>query len=93
MIKKLLIGAVMAVAMMVEMPLLASAATNAKSTTLNKPQIQVQIGRSRRWRRHHDRYYDNDYYRRNRMANYRLVPQYYWMNGRRYVRYVRVYNF
>jgi Ni/Co efflux regulator RcnB len=91
MFKKLLIVAVMAVAMMVEMPLLASAATHANNAVTN-PQIRVQIGRDRRWRRH-DRY-DNDYYRRNRMVGrYRLVPQYYWMDGRRYVRYIRVYNF
>ena len=91
MFKKLLLGVVMVVAMMVEMPLLASAATHANNAVTN-PQIRVQIGRDRRWRRH-DRYV-NDYYRRNRMVGrYRLVPQYYWMDGRRYVRYVRVYNF
>ena len=33
-------------------------------------------------------------YRRYTHMNrtYALVPQYYWMNGRRYVRYVRTYN-
>jgi Ni/Co efflux regulator RcnB len=92
MLKKVLLGAVMAAALMVEMPMMASAATNANKAALNKPQITFQIGRNRRWR--HRRDYDNDYYRRNRMtSNYRLVPQYYWMNGRRYVRYVRVNNF
>ena len=89
MFRKLLIGAVMAVAMLVEMPFMVSAATNMSSTALNKPQIRIQIGRNRRWRRYHDRY-DNDYYRRNRIVTYRIVPQYYWMDGVRYVRYVRV---
>ena len=80
----------MAGAMLVEMPFMASAATNANKAVVSDPQIRVQIGRShRRWR-------DRRYNRYNRVANYRLVPQYYWMNGRRYVRYVRVpvyYNY
>ena len=89
MFKKLLIGAVMAGALMVEMPFIASAATHANNAAVTNPQIRVQIGRDRRdreWRYRHYRRY-------NQTGNYRLVPQYYWMNGRRYVRYVRVYNF
>jgi hypothetical protein len=83
----------MAGAMMVEMPFMASAATHANAT-LSNPQIRVQIGRSRRWHRRYDNDYDGRY--NNQVGRYRLVPQYYWMTGRRYVRYVRVpvyYNY
>lgn len=83
MFKKLLIGAVMVMALMIEMPFSASAATSTNAI-VSKPQIRIRIGRqhrrSSRWR--HRRY--------NRVARYRVVPQYYWSNGRRYVRYVRV---
>ena len=82
----------MAVALMVEMPFVASAATNVNNAAVTNPQIRVQIGRTRRdrnWRYRHYRHYR----RYEQTGRYRLVPQYYWMNGRRYVRYVRVNNF
>ena len=93
MFKKILLLTVMAVVMVLEVPSMASAAT-AKNATLNaglsKPQIQVRIGtrRNRRYRRDYDR--DNDY--RRETGRYVTVPQYYWMDGRRYVRYVQVYR-
>ena len=82
----------MAGALMIEMPFAASAATHANNAAVTNPQIRVQIGRTRRdrdWRYRQHR----QYRRYNQTGSYRLVPQYYWMNGRRYVRYVRVYNF
>lgn len=71
---------------------------NITSGTL--PQISVRIGqpRRRRWRRGgywRDGVWYRNYgqYRRTRVGNrrYRVVPRYYWDDGRRYVRYVRVY--
>jgi hypothetical protein len=47
----------------------------------NRRQVRRQIRRSNR--------YQNRRYRNYRRS--RIVRQYYWRNGRRYVRYVRVY--
>jgi hypothetical protein len=68
------------------------AATGAESTsmTLNNssPQIRVQIGNRRNRRgRGWNRGRHLGWQKHNRT---RLVRQVYWMNGRRYVRYVRV---
>ena len=80
----------MAVVMMIEMPFAASAATVVKSAVVSKPQIRVQIGpRHRRWRRDYDR---DDYRFRESRGHYVLVPQYYWDDGYRRVRYVRVWR-
>lgn len=106
MTKKLLIGMVMMVVMMLELPLAASASSASKNAALNanlnKPQISIQLGNRRRSRRYrtYNGYRNYGQYRRNnnygayRRMNrgYALVPQYYWMDGRRYVRYVRTYN-
>ncbi|MEP6847664.1 MAG: hypothetical protein ABI999_02320 [Acidobacteriota bacterium] len=94
MLKKILLGTVMSAALTVGVPMAASAATTANTTTLNagvvSPQVRIRIGQPRRrWRRDDDRRWENRRY----VARYRVVPQYYWMNGRRYVRYVRVRNF
>ena len=92
MFKKLVLLTMMAVVMMIDMPFAASAATAAKNASLNaslnKPQIRIQVGtrRNRRYRRHYG------WQRRTEVGRYVMVPQYYWMNGRRYVRYVRVYR-
>ena len=89
MLKKFLLFSVIAAVMVIEMPFAASAATGTSdlslSTSVNKPQIRIRIGQGRRHRRY-------PVYRRQQ-ARYRVVPQYYWSNGRRYVRYVRVRNF
>ncbi len=91
MFKKLLILTVMAVVMMIEMPLAASAATMNKGAAVNKPQIRVQIGpQRRRWRRDYDR--DRDYRFRENRGHYVMEPQYYWDDGYRRVRYVRVWR-
>jgi hypothetical protein len=61
------------------------------------PQISVRIGQPRRrWRRGYyrdGRYRNYGQYRRGMVGyrRYRMVPRYYWDDGRRYVRYVRVY--
>lgn len=74
-----------------------SAPGEAKPLTLtegtNDPQISVRIGqpRRRRWNRRNGRWNRFPPVRYRRDRGYRLVPQYYWMDGRRYVRYVRVY--
>ena len=93
MFKKLLIFTAMAVVMMIEMPFAASAATTSKNAAVNKPQIRVQIGpqRHRRWRRDYDRDRDDYRFRENR-GHYVMVPQYYWDDGYRRVRYVRVWR-
>jgi hypothetical protein len=80
----------MMVAMMIELPFAASAATTSNNASLNagltKPQIRVWIGRRpRRYRTYRE-------YPRNYESSYRWVPEYYWVNGIRYVRYVRVYD-
>ena len=93
MFKKILLGTVMSAALTVGIPVAASAATSANNaTTLNagvvSPQVRIRIGQPRRrWNRNGR--WDNRRYE----ARTRVVPQYYWMNGRRYVRYVRVRNF
>lgn len=90
MFKRIFLFTVMAVVMMIEMPFATSAATVTKNATLSKPQFQMRIGtRNRRYRRH----YGWERRREGReVGRYVLVPQYYWMDGRRYVRYVRVYR-
>ncbi|MEP7075192.1 MAG: hypothetical protein ABI878_05220 [Acidobacteriota bacterium] len=90
MLKKILLGTVMSATLAVGMPMMA-ATTSSNATTLNagvvSPQVRIRIGQPRRrWNR-------RPIYRRPYVARYRVVPQYYWMNGRRHVRYVRVRNF
>lgn len=93
MFKKFFLFTVMAVVMVMEMPFAASAATTAKSASLNasltKPQIRIQLGtrRHRRYRR-----YRGDNYQYRQTGRYVMVPQYYWWNGQRRVRYVRTYR-
>jgi hypothetical protein len=71
-------------------PAEASAAERSTSMALNEgaPQIRVQIGGQRRrgrgWNRGRHRGWRNH-------QRSRVVRQVYWRNGRRYVRYVRVY--
>ena len=72
----------------------AAASEKTNSVTVNEfaPQIRVQIGRQRRnrhWNRGKHKGWDNRRY--NRAYNRtRLVQQVYYVNGRRYVRWVRV---
>jgi hypothetical protein len=57
------------------------------------PQIRVQIGRGRR-NRNRNRHWNRGRHRGWERARYnrtRLVRQYYYVNGRRYVRYVRIH--
>jgi hypothetical protein len=89
MLKKLLIGSVMAVALFTEMPVAMAAAPVAANAAVASPQIRVRIGQQRRYPR---RYNNRGRWQRNRVGRARLVRQVYWVNGRRYVRYVRVYN-
>ena len=89
--KKVLVLALMLVSSVILLPGESFAAAGAESTsmTLNNssPQIRVRIGGQRRrgrgWNRGRHRGWEN----RNRT---RLVRQVYRVNGRRYVRYVRV---
>jgi hypothetical protein len=67
------------------------------TTGILGPQINIRIGQPRRKRGGYGRNgrgYRNGQNRGNiaRNRRYRLVPQYYWDDGRRRVRYVRVYN-
>jgi hypothetical protein len=91
MFKKILILTAMMVVMMIELPFTASAATTTRNawlnTNLNKPQVfQIRIGRRHRYYRPYREY------PRTYVSGYRWVPEYYWVNGVRYVRYVRVYD-
>ena len=80
-----------------------AAASPAKETTVTTGsalQIRVVVGQPRRrrarrggyWR--NGRYYRNyGQYRRSVVGNrrYRTVPRYYWRDGRRVIRYQRIY--
>jgi hypothetical protein len=55
------------------------------------PQIRVQVGRGRRNRNKHWNRGRHRGWERARYNRTRLVRQYYYLNGRRYVRYVRVH--
>jgi hypothetical protein len=102
MTKKLLIGVLMMVVILLELPLAASASTTGKNAAMNagrsKPQISIQVGNRRRRHRRYYRTYSGyrnygEYRRYTHMdRKYALVPQYYWRNGRRHVRYVRTNN-
>jgi hypothetical protein len=86
--RKLFISGIIAATLLIGLPFAAGSATEANAAV--SPQIRIQFGTRRR--HHHRRYRtENRYYRRAELGNYRLVPQVYYMNGRRYVRYVRVY--
>jgi hypothetical protein len=93
MFRKIMTVTAMAVVMMIELPMAASAASptrTALNATTGEPQVRIQIGRGRRNRRHYRRYRRE--YRRYPIRTSRLIRQYYWLNGRRHVRYVRVYS-
>ncbi|HEY2867393.1 MAG TPA: hypothetical protein VGJ02_09905 [Pyrinomonadaceae bacterium] len=87
MIRKLFISGIISATLLIGLPFAAGAATNASAVV--SPQIRIQLGSRRRHNRRYNR--ENRYYRRAEIGSYRLVPQVYWMNGRRYVRYTRVY--
>jgi len=93
MIRKLFISGIISATLLIGLPFAVSPATSANAAV--SPQIRIQFGTRRRYRhRRYDRDRDRDYnryYRRAELGRYRLVPQVYWMDGRRYVRYTRVY--
>jgi hypothetical protein len=96
--KKITIFAILLASIFIGMPTdgfgVADTRTNTSMTSgLLGPQINVRIGQPRRrrggyWR--NGRWYRGQY-RRDIARRYRLVPRYYWEDGRRRVRYVRVY--
>ena len=74
--------------------------TDRTVTAGSGPQISLRIGQPRRRRSRRGGYWRNGtyyrnygQYRRTRVGNrrYRVVPRYYWDDGRRRTRYVRVY--
>lgn len=79
------------------------ASNKATETVLNNgsvPQIRVSIGQPRRRRMRRGGYWRDGVfyrnygqYRRTQVGyrRYRMVPRYYWDDGRRYTRWVRVY--
>jgi hypothetical protein len=90
---KLLIGMLMLMSAFVILPANSFAASHENTTTVKEnnsaPQIRVRIGPQRRNRR--NRWYRHDNGRRAGWNNRsRLVQQVYYVNGRRYVRWVRV---
>ena len=102
--KKLTILAIMVLTMLIGLPVDGFGASNtardASITAGSGPQISVSIGQPRRRRMRRGGYWRNGtfyrnygQYRRTQVGNrrYRLVPRYYWDDGIRRVRYVRVY--
>ena len=98
---KIIIAMLMLASAFVILPAASFAATNENTNSVissnYSPQIRVQIGNGRRHRRYRNvnPYWErrHDYGNGNRVGSYnrtRLVQQVYWVNGRRYVRWVRV---
>jgi hypothetical protein len=99
---KIIIAALMLASAFVILPAANFAATNENTSSVissnYSPQIRVQIGNSRRHRRYRN---VNPYWERNHdngrhlgwrnNNNGRMVQQVYYINGRRYVRWVRTY--
>jgi hypothetical protein len=89
------------VAIVSELPMVGSAATKTGKLNLvagNKPQVSITFGQPRRrrfWRngRWYYGYRNYGQYRRTQVGamRYRLVPEYYWVDGIRRVRWVRYY--
>ncbi len=102
--KKLTILAILVLTVLMGLPVNGfGAAYTAKSNEVvpgSGPQIRVTIGQPRRrrmrrgsYRRNGVSYRNYGQYRRSVVGNrrYRVVPRYYWDDGIRRVRYVRVY--
>ena len=102
--KKVTILAIMVLTVLIGLPVHGfGAVTTSKATELapgSGPQISVSIGQPRRRRMRRGGYWRNGVfyrnygqYRRSVVGNrrYRMVPRYYWDDGIRRVRYVRVY--
>jgi hypothetical protein len=102
--KKLLVFTFLLTSSVVLLPAQSLAAAPADPAGVGKtspPQIRIQVGRRNRgrhygwWRgRRVGRYYRNEDQYGRRVGRYNrgtLVRQVYWMNGRRYTRWVRSY--
>ncbi|HEX6125765.1 MAG TPA: hypothetical protein VFZ23_10385 [Pyrinomonadaceae bacterium] len=102
--KKLTILTILITSVFIGVPVDGFAAANtAKETTVTSgsaPQIRVLVGQPRRRRARRGGYWRNGVwyrnygqYRRSMVGNrrFRTVPRYYWRNGRRVIRYQRIY--
>jgi hypothetical protein len=90
---KIIIGMLMLASAFVFLPAENYAAASEKNTSVTvyeySPQVRVQIGRRNRRGRHWDRGRHRGWDRSNNNRT-RLVRQVYYVNGRRYYRWVRV---
>ena len=103
--KKIAIFALLVASVAIGMPISVSASSTATETavTTGGAQISVRIGQPRRryrrggyWR--NGTFYRNyGQYRRTQVGwrgrSYRMVPRYYWRDGRRFTTYRRVYYY
>jgi hypothetical protein len=97
--KKITIFAILIASIFIGVPADGFGSTTAKTNSVMSgdpsPQISVRIGQPRRRRGgyYRDRRWNHGRYRRSMVGyrRYRMVPRYYWDDGRRHVRYVRVY--
>jgi hypothetical protein len=101
--KRITIFAILAASVFIGLPTDGLGSTTAKTNSMTggdpAAQIRVTIGQPRRrWRRGYYRdgrsYRNYGMYRRSMVGNrrFRMVPRYYWDDGRRRVRYVRFYD-
>lgn len=102
--KRLTIFAIMVASMFIGLPVDGFGSTHtAKNTTISggsSPQVRLMIGQPRRRRMRRGVYWRNGVqyrnygqFRRTQVGNrrFRVVPRYYRMDGRRYIRYQRIY--
>ncbi len=87
MLKKFTTLVLAAVSLVIFLPVFGSAATsNERTTTVSENSVNNFSATQRRWRRW------NRNRRWNNTRRVRVIRQVYYRNGRRYVRYIRVYR-